>query len=56
MKALNAAGQVLFRLKQGIHPSKNPKVKKYHDAIYKIFGSLYEQQLSRIFIMSQALS
>ncbi|PRQ37653.1 hypothetical protein RchiOBHm_Chr4g0405021 [Rosa chinensis] len=30
MKALNASGQV-------IHPSKDPKVKKYHDAKYRIF-------------------
>lgn len=48
MKALNAAGQV-------IHPSKNPKVKKYHDAKYRIFRDLYEQQLSQRSIMAQAL-
>lgn len=48
MKALNAAGQV-------IHPSKNPKVKKYHDAKYRIFHELYEQQLSQRSIMAQAL-
>ncbi|KAJ6731601.1 RIBULOKINASE [Salix purpurea] len=48
MKALNAAGQV-------IHPSKNPKVKKYHDAKYRIFRELYEQQLSQRSIMAQAL-
>ncbi|CAK7344564.1 unnamed protein product [Dovyalis caffra] len=48
MKALNAAGQV-------IHPSKDPKVKKYHDAKYRIFRELYEQQLSQRSIMAQAL-
>ncbi|GLT80393.1 hypothetical protein SLA2020_518340 [Shorea laevis] len=49
MKALNAAGQV-------IHPSKDPKVKKYHDAKYRIFRDLYEQQLSQRSTMAQALS
>ncbi|CAJ1941898.1 unnamed protein product [Sphenostylis stenocarpa] len=49
MKALNAPGQV-------IHPSKDPKVKKYHDAKYKIFRGLYEQQLSYRSMMAQALS
>ncbi|RDX82059.1 FGGY carbohydrate kinase domain-containing protein [Mucuna pruriens] len=49
MKALNAAGQV-------IHPSKDPKVKRYHDAKYKIFRSLYEQQLSHRSMMAQALA
>ncbi|TKY54600.1 FGGY carbohydrate kinase domain-containing protein [Spatholobus suberectus] len=49
MKALNAAGQV-------IHPSKDPKVKKYHDAKYKIFRGLYEQQLSYRSMMAQALA
>ncbi|XP_028197350.1 FGGY carbohydrate kinase domain-containing protein-like isoform X4 [Glycine soja] len=49
MKALNAAGQV-------IHPSKDPKVRKYHDAKYKIFRGLYEQQLSYRSAMAQALS
>ncbi|KAJ7979490.1 FGGY carbohydrate kinase domain-containing protein [Quillaja saponaria] len=48
MKALNAAGQV-------IHPSKDPKVRKYHDAKYKIFRGLYEQQLSYRSMMAQAL-
>ncbi|KAF8400339.1 hypothetical protein HHK36_013636 [Tetracentron sinense] len=48
MKALNAAGQV-------IHPSKDPKVKKYHDAKYRVFRELYEQQLSHRSIMAQAL-
>lgn len=49
MKALNAAGQV-------IHPSTDPKVKKYHDAKYKIFRGLYEQQLSNRSVMAQALA
>ncbi|XP_078162753.1 FGGY family of carbohydrate kinase isoform X2 [Carex rostrata] len=49
MKALNASGQVIY-------PSKDPKVKRYHDAKYKIFRSLYEQQLSHRSIMAQALS
>lgn len=49
MKALNAAGQV-------VHPSSDPKVKKYHDAKYRIFRDLYEQQLSHRSIISQALS
>ncbi|KAJ3679222.1 hypothetical protein LUZ60_017233 [Juncus effusus] len=49
MKALNAPGQVIY-------PSEDPKVKKYHDAKYKIFRSLYEQQLSYRSIMAQALS
>lgn len=49
MKALNAPGQV-------IHPSKDPKVKKYHDAKYRVFRDLYEQQLSHRSIMSDALS
>ncbi|KAK8550121.1 hypothetical protein V6N13_118650 [Hibiscus sabdariffa] len=49
MKALNAAGQV-------IHPSTDPRVKKYHDAKYRIFRELYEQQLSQRSIMAQALA
>ncbi|KAL7224676.1 hypothetical protein ACSBR1_026038 [Camellia fascicularis] len=49
MKALNAAGQV-------VHPSEDPKVKKYHDAKYRIFHELYEQQISHRSIMSQALA
>ncbi|RYR76995.1 hypothetical protein Ahy_A01g001488 [Arachis hypogaea] len=49
MKALNAPGQV-------IHPSNDPRVKKYHDAKYKIFRGLYEQQLSNRSIMAQALA
>ncbi|WCJ42383.1 FGGY carbohydrate kinase domain-containing protein [Euphorbia peplus] len=48
MRALSAAGQV-------IHPSKDPKVKKYHDAKYHIFRQLYEQQLSQRSIMAKAL-
>ncbi|XP_076909778.1 uncharacterized protein LOC143567195 [Bidens hawaiensis] len=49
MKALNAPGQV-------IHPSKDPRVKTYHDAKYRIFRDLYEQQLSHRSIMAEALS
>ncbi|KAF3329647.1 FGGY carbohydrate kinase domain-containing protein isoform X2 [Carex littledalei] len=49
MKALNAAGQVIY-------PSNDPKVKRYHDSKYKIFRSLYEQQLLHRSIMAQALS
>ncbi|KDO62452.1 hypothetical protein CISIN_1g006707mg [Citrus sinensis] len=49
MKAMNAAGQV-------IHPSKDPKVKKYHDAKYLIFRELFEQQVSQRSIMAQALA
>ncbi|KAL5549070.1 hypothetical protein UlMin_004301 [Ulmus minor] len=49
MKALNAAGQV-------IRPSKDPKVMKYHDAKYRIFRELYEQQLSHRSLMAQALA
>ncbi|KAG9455963.1 hypothetical protein H6P81_000471 [Aristolochia fimbriata] len=48
MKTLNAAGQV-------IHPSKDPKVKKYHDAKYIVFRKLYEEQLSHRSIMATAL-
>ncbi|KAM5553919.1 hypothetical protein ABKV19_025916 [Rosa sericea] len=49
MKALNASGQV-------IHPSKDPKVKKYHDAKYRIFRELYDQQLSHRSLMAEALT
>ncbi|OVA10240.1 Carbohydrate kinase [Macleaya cordata] len=49
MKALNATGQV-------IHPSTDPNVKKYHDAKYRIYRELYEQQLSHRSIMKQALA
>ncbi|KAG2407624.1 uncharacterized protein HKW66_Vig0024460 [Vigna angularis] len=49
MQAMNAPGEV-------IHPSKDPKVKKYHDAKYKIFRGLYEQQLSYRSMIAQALS
>ncbi|KAK4793036.1 hypothetical protein SAY86_023471 [Trapa natans] len=49
MKALSAPGQV-------IHPSKDPKVKKYHDAKYRIFSQLYEQQLSQRSAMAEALA
>ncbi|XP_020155023.1 uncharacterized protein [Aegilops tauschii subsp. strangulata] len=48
MKALNAAGKV-------VRPSSDPRVKKYHDAKYQIFRSLYEQQLSHRSTMAQAL-
>ncbi|KAJ8634632.1 hypothetical protein MRB53_008899 [Persea americana] len=48
MKALNAAGEV-------IHSSKDPQVKKYHDAKYRIFRQLYEQQISHRSVMEQAL-
>jgi hypothetical protein len=43
-------------LLQVIHPSTDPKVKKYHDAKYKIFRGLYEQQLSNRSVMAQALA
>ncbi|KAI3961468.1 hypothetical protein MKX01_001204 [Papaver californicum] len=49
MKALNASGQI-------IHPSANPNVKKFHDAKYRVFKELYEQQLSHRLIMKEALS
>ncbi|CAL1358528.1 unnamed protein product [Linum trigynum] len=48
MKALNAAGQV-------VRPSQDPKVKKYHDAKYRVFQELYEQQLSQRSAMAKAL-
>ncbi|KAK3156155.1 hypothetical protein QOZ80_2AG0103550 [Eleusine coracana subsp. coracana] len=48
MQALNAAGKV-------VKPSPDPRVKKYHDAKYQIFRSLYEQQLSHRSTMAQAL-
>ena len=44
------------KLKTDLHPSKDPKVKKYHDAKYKIFRGLYEQQFSYRSTMAQALS
>ncbi|RLM78145.1 F-box/FBD/LRR-repeat protein [Panicum miliaceum] len=31
-----------------VNPSSDPRVKKYHDAKYQIFRSLYEQQLSSL--------
>ncbi|CAA2938316.1 FGGY carbohydrate kinase domain-containing [Olea europaea subsp. europaea] len=49
MLALNSAGQVVY-------PSNDPKVKKYHDAKYRIFRELYEQQLSHRSIMVEALA
>ncbi|XP_048235942.1 uncharacterized protein LOC125371312 [Ricinus communis] len=48
MKALNAADQV-------IHPSKDPKLKQYHDAKYRVFRELYEQQLSQRALIAKAL-
>lgn len=48
MKALSAPGQVIY-------PSKDPYVKKYHDAKYKIFRDLYEKQVSYRSIMAEAL-
>eukprot|EP00257_Ricinus_communis_P019762 XP_015578845.1 FGGY carbohydrate kinase domain-containing protein-like isoform X2 [Ricinus communis] len=48
MRALNAAGQV-------IHPSKDPNVKRYHDAKYRVFRELYEQQLSQRALIAKAL-
>ncbi|GAB4838210.1 hypothetical protein Ancab_027740 [Ancistrocladus abbreviatus] len=49
MKALNVAGQVIY-------PSKDPKVKKYHDAKYRIFRDLYEKQISYRSTMTEALT
>ncbi|KAG8372408.1 hypothetical protein BUALT_Bualt12G0063100 [Buddleja alternifolia] len=49
MKALNAAGQVIY-------PSKDSKVRTYHDAKYRIFRDLYEQQLSHRSMIKEALS
>jgi hypothetical protein len=40
---------------QVVNPSSDPRVKKYHDAKYQIFRSLYEQQLSHRATMTQAL-
>ncbi|KAG0476620.1 hypothetical protein HPP92_013461 [Vanilla planifolia] len=49
MRALNAPGQV-------IHPSKDPRLKRYHDVKYEIFQSLYKQQLSYRSMMAEALN
>ncbi|VFQ61110.1 unnamed protein product [Cuscuta campestris] len=49
MKSLSAAGQVIY-------PSKDPKVKKYHDAKYRIFRELYEQQVSHRSLVRKALT
>ncbi|KAL9154725.1 hypothetical protein ABFS82_10G135000 [Erythranthe guttata] len=49
MRALNAAGQVVY-------PSKDIKVRRYHDAKYRVFRGLYEQQLSHRSMMREALS
>ncbi|GAB2218261.1 hypothetical protein Drorol1_Dr00001481, partial [Drosera rotundifolia] len=48
MKALNAAGQVVY-------PSKDPKVKRYHEAEYKVIRDLYEKQLSYRSSITEAL-
>ncbi|CAM6107179.1 unnamed protein product [Calypogeia fissa] len=49
MGALNAPGLV-------VQQSKDARVKKYHDAKYKIFQSLYEQQLAFRDAMTKALA
>lgn len=49
MKALSAPGKVIY-------PSKDPKVKKYHDAKYSIFRELYEKQLDHRSVMERALA
>jgi len=41
---------------QVVHPSSDPKIKKYHDAKYRIFRNLYEQQLSHRSIIAEALA
>lgn len=56
LSTINGLCVIFDPVQQVIHPSKDPKVKKYHDAKYKIFRSLYEQQLSHRSIMAQALS
>lgn len=48
MSVLNAAGKT-------INPSEDPRVKKYHDAKYQVFRSLYEHQLSYRSVISQAM-
>ncbi|KAG6546609.1 hypothetical protein Mapa_011798 [Marchantia paleacea] len=48
MIALNAPGLV-------VQPSKDIKIKKYHDAKYEIFKSLYEQQCAFREVMATAL-
>ncbi|KAG9148737.1 hypothetical protein Leryth_013423 [Lithospermum erythrorhizon] len=49
MKSMNASGQVVY-------PSKDKKVKKYHDVKYRIFRELYEQQLTHRSLMAEALA
>ncbi|KAF8033581.1 hypothetical protein BT93_C0006 [Corymbia citriodora subsp. variegata] len=49
MKAMNAAGLV-------IHPSNDLRIKKYHDAKYRIFRELYEQHLAQRSVMADALA
>lgn len=46
----------LFDESQVVHPSSDPKVTKYHDAKYRIFRNLYEQQLSHRSIIAEALA
>ncbi|KAK8916512.1 hypothetical protein KSP39_PZI022321 [Platanthera zijinensis] len=48
MSVLNAVGQT-------INPSQDPRVKKYHDAKYQIFRSLYEHQLSYRSAIAEAM-
>jgi ribulose kinase len=49
MMALNAPGLV-------VEPSQDPRVKKYHDAKYSIFRSMYEQQVANRETMAAALA
>lgn len=49
MVALNAPGLV-------VEPSQDERVKKYHNAKYEIFRSLYEQQVSYRKTMAEALT
>ncbi|CAM6065642.1 unnamed protein product [Sphagnum tenellum] len=49
MMALNAPGLV-------VEPSQDPQVKKYHDAKYSIFRSMYEQQVANRETMAAALA
>lgn len=56
MQLIHVVYASLVMALQVVHPSSDPKVKKYHDAKYRIFRDLYEQQLSHRSIISQALS
>jgi len=49
MMALNAPGLV-------VEPSQDPQVKKYHDAKYSIFRSMYKQQVANRETMAAALA